>query len=230
MTERKTLLAIVKEAEFCGNHAGPTALRQAMENIREIARKAITEPPSSAQISDDHLTSMAWEMCVPLDVLSLNKNEDGSPDISGPWRLGLDQAKGLLKRALAKAPPSPTAENIGLSSPIPDRDAEWKLLGIDRRKPPSSTAAPRDLAEQIRLAERIAKGCKPNATAKEIAMYAIEIIGTLPSATERTALEQIAELNGDTENQQFKLTRFQAAQIARAVLRSAPPETKSTGE
>lgn len=31
----------------------------------------------------------------------------------------------------------------------------------------------------------------------------------------QTALEQIAELEGDDENQKFKLTRFQVAQVAR---------------
>ncbi len=35
------------------------------------------------------------------------------------------------------------------------------------------------------------------------------------------ALEQIAELEGDCERQQFRLTRFQAAQIARAALNAA---------
>lgn len=34
----------------------------------------------------------------------------------------------------------------------------------------------------------------------------------------REALEKIAELEGDCDNQRFKLTRFQAAQVARAAL------------
>lgn len=32
------------------------------------------------------------------------------------------------------------------------------------------------------------------------------------------ALKQIAELDGDAENQKFKLTRFQASQIARRAI------------
>lgn len=39
----------------------------------------------------------------------------------------------------------------------------------------------------------------------------------------RGALRQIAELEGDTEHQVFKLTRFQAAQVARAALALATP-------
>ncbi len=35
------------------------------------------------------------------------------------------------------------------------------------------------------------------------------------------ALDQIAELGGDCEQQKFKLTRFQAAQIARAAILSS---------
>lgn len=35
------------------------------------------------------------------------------------------------------------------------------------------------------------------------------------------ALRQIAELEGDSENQKFKLTRFQAAQVARLALTNA---------
>lgn len=66
-------------------------------NESPSARSAIT-------FTDDELTVMAWEMCVPLESLGFNKKPDGSPDLSGPMRLGLEQAKGLLKRALTKAP------------------------------------------------------------------------------------------------------------------------------
>lgn len=37
----------------------------------------------------------------------------------------------IRKYAESEIAPQP---DLGVSSPIPDRDAEWKLLGIDRRK------------------------------------------------------------------------------------------------
>ncbi len=42
-----------------------------------------------------------------------------------------------------------------------------------------------------------------------------------------TALERIAELDGDKEKQEFKLTRFQTAQIARGVLSTPVFDKKS---
>jgi hypothetical protein len=40
----------------------------------------------------------------------------------------------------------------------------------------------------------------------------------------QAALQQIAELDGDCERQEFRLTRFQAAQVARAALALARKE------
>ncbi len=44
----------------------------------------------------------------------------------------------------------------------------------------------------------------------------------------RAALEKIAELEGDCEQQKFKLTRFQASQIARAALLLVPEKGAKT--
>lgn len=56
---------------------------------------------------------------------------------------------------------------------------------------------------------------------------AVEAAKRVPAQTEtRQALEQIAELDGDCEHQQFRLTRFQAAQIARRALAAILPQSE----
>ena len=50
----------------------------------------------------------------------------------------------------------------------------------------------------------------------------VSAAGTHEETTQIRALEEIAELDGDTESQVFRLTRFQAAQIARRALVVAP--------
>ncbi len=72
-------------------------------------KRLLAQPPSAAALSEDALTIMAWEMCIPLESIAFNRKEDDAPDLAGPMRLGLPQAVKLLKLALAKAPVSPQA-------------------------------------------------------------------------------------------------------------------------
>lgn len=56
---------------------------------------------------------------------------------------------------------------------------------------------------------------------KSISHPDAQLIASAPDLL--AALQAIAELEGDCDNQQFTLTRFQAAQIARAAIQKAKP-------
>jgi hypothetical protein len=140
----------------------------------------------------------------------------GSPDplpgvgMCGPCCTGEEDAAGessVVSRIDRKAPP---AEK---HTPLPwviERGADNPLIVAHTEAGPLTVAEVLDdvypyTAEQRANAELIVRAVNSHA----------DLL---------TALEQIAESDGDCEQQKFRLTRFQASQVARAAIHKAKAE------
>lgn len=91
------------------------------------------------------------------------------------------------------------------------------VVSLMKRK---QSAFERSCSEFMKLQDNSASEAECQECSNEIAKAPARIQAMIDARAGlmETALQQIAELEGDCEQQKFKLTRFQASQVARAVL------------